>query len=199
MTQPEQSNTNAGREALDQAKAYDSVFAPSPLTLDDGTTIEVPPHPSLRMLDDDRLADLVKLEFKLESYDRHEIQLPERTIKDENGSEMVLPAETKQGSLREPYRKTDPETGEVELLDPPYIVQLVQVALGDDYARLRAGTIDGRRGSSADVKRIWDEQSRAIEERRAADSKSNGSTGVLEDVATPDSERPVEVPSPSDS
>lgn len=192
MTQP--TNDNPGRQAAEQAKAYDSPFKPTNLVLDDGTTIEIPPHPNLRMLDDDRLAAYEELLFETESYDRAEIHLPQRTVKDDDGTEMVLPAETKPGLPLIPYRKDG------QLITPPHNVRVVQVVLGEqEYARLRAGTINGRRASSADVWQIWNEQGLRLTERAAADPKSDASTGVLEKVAETDSQRPVEVPPPADS
>lgn len=203
MSQPteEPTNPNAGRQAREQAAAYDSVFAPRILTLDDGTEIAIPPHPNMRMLDDDAQAALERLEFELESYDRHpEVYIPEQKAKDRNGDEITLPAETKPGAVKLPYRKTNPQTGEPELLDPPYTVQVAQIALGaGDYAKLRAGKIGGRRGCAADVWRVWNNQGLDIARRQDDDSKSDDGPDVLEDVAAPDSERPVEVPSPSDS
>lgn len=169
----------AAAEAREQASEYSSAFAPTPLKLDDGTVIEVPPHPSLRMLDDEALAAYEKLEFELESYDRHpEVVVPEETVYDPETKQvkMVLPATTRPGQLKVPYRKTNPETGEVELLDPPFNVQVAQIALGDDYGVLRAGKIGGKRGSAAAVNRIWNEQGTRIAERQAADSKSVAST-----------------------
>jgi hypothetical protein len=180
-------NENAGRQAADQAEAYNSVFSPTPLKLDDGTVIKVPPHPNMRMFDDEAQAALERLEFELESYDRHpDIYIPEQTVKDKSGNEMKLPAETKPGPLKLPHRKTTGETS--ELLDPPYTVQVAKIALGDDYEKLRAGTIDGRKGSAANVWRIWNQQGLDIAERQAADSKSDGGTGVSADVAATDSE-----------
>lgn len=182
MTQP-------GREAREQAKAYKSVFAPTPLTLDDGTVIEVPPHPNLRMLDDDAQAELEQLEFELESYDRHpDIIIPAYEAKDRNGNltGAVIPEETVRGSLKVPHRKT--VKGEPKLMTPPYTVRVAQIALGDDYAKLRAGTIDGHKGSAADVWRVWNEQGQQIARRSDADPKSDGSSDGVADVATPDSE-----------
>lgn len=195
MTQP-----NAGREAREQAKAYKSPFAPTPLKLDDGTVIEVPPHPNLRTLDDDAQAALEKLEFELESYDRYpEVYIPEQKGKDRNGDEIALPAQIVPGAVKMPYRKTN-DDGVADLLDPPYSVQVAQLALGDeDYAKLRAGKVKGKRGSAAHVWRIWNEQSAGIADRRDADPKSDGGADDLAAVPTPDSERPVAVPSPADS
>lgn len=192
MTQP-----NAGREAREQAKAYKSVFAPTPLVLDDRTVIEVPPHPNLRMLDDDAQAALEKLEFELESYDRYpEVYIPEQKGKDRNGDEISLPAQIVPGAVRLPYRKTNAD-GVAELLDPPYSVQVAKIALGDDYEKLRAGKVNGKRGSAADVWRIWNEQNYNVTDRVDADPKSDAGADDLAVVPAPDGERPVEVPSRS--
>lgn len=192
---------NTGRQAAEQAADYGSVFAPTPLRLDNGDTIQVPPHPNLRMFDDDALEELDQLDFDLESYDRlPDIFIPEQRVQDRDGNMLVLPAETKEGPLRTPYRKTDPETKKTVLLKPPYPVRVAQIALRKtDYARLRNSTIDGHRGSAADIWRIWNEQATDLQERRAADPKSDGGSGVLEDVAATHSQRPEQVPPPSDS
>lgn len=168
---------DAPREAREQAKEYGSVFASTPLWLDDGTLIEIPPHPNLRMFDDDAQAAYERFEFELESYDRHpDIYVPEQTVKDKAGNELKLPADTRPGPLKVPHRKTDPDTGEATLLDPPYTVQVVKIALGDDYAKLRSGKVNGRRGSASDVWRIWNQQGQDVADRRRDDSKSAGST-----------------------
>ena len=122
---------NAGAKAREQAKAFDSIFAPIPLELDDGSVVEIPPHPNLRMLDDDRQEAYEELMFETESYDRvPDITLPEQKLN--NGA--VLPAETRRGALLEPYRKDG------VLIKPPQSVRVVQTAIGDEeYARLRAG------------------------------------------------------------
>lgn len=185
MTQPTKP-ANTGAIAADQAKAYDSVFAPRQLTLDDGTVIEVPPHPNLRMLDDDALAAWDQLWFELESYDHHEVSLPERTVKDADGTEMVLPAETRQGALKVPYRKTDPETGKTVLMDPPYEVRVAQIALGADYETLRAGKVKGARGAARHVWALWNAQGLDLTERQAADPKSVGRADGVEAVAEAD-------------
>lgn len=169
---------DAAREAREQAREYESIFAPTTLTLDDGTTkIEVPPAPSLQMFDDEAQAELNQLYLDLESYDRHDDTLvPEQEIRDKHGNlVMTLPPSTQRGPLKEPYRKTDPETGAAALLNPPYKVRVAQIALGDDYALLRAGTIDGHRGSAADVWRVWTLQGYKVSEREKSDSKSDGS------------------------
>jgi hypothetical protein len=185
MTKP---TTDPGVEAAEQAKAYDSPFAPRELILDDGTVIEVPPHPNLRMLDDDALAAWDQLWFDLEGYDHHEVNLPERTVKDADGTEMVLPPETRQGALKVPYRRTDPETGNAALLNPPYEVQVAKIALGENYDILRAGTINGKRGAARHVWAVWNTQGLDLTERQAADPKSVGRADGVAAVASADSE-----------
>lgn len=156
----------AGVEANAQSREYGSPFAPTDLTLDDGTVIEIPPHPSLRILDDDVLADYEALLFEAESYDRGpDFYIPEQTAKDRSGNDITLPAETRPGALLVPYRKDG------KLVSPPHSVQVVQVVLGEDYQRLRAGTVDGRRGSAGMVWRIWNEQNLGIAQRQAQDPK----------------------------
>ncbi|MEE3066566.1 MAG: hypothetical protein VYA67_21935 [Actinomycetota bacterium] len=200
MTQPETidaAEAQAGekpasenaRHAREQAKEYKSQFAPIDLKLDSGDVIEVPPEPRFRLLDDDALMELDRLHLDLESYDRHDdYVIPEQTIKNAAGNEIKLPEERRQGALKEPYRKTDPTTNEAVLMDPPYQVRVAQIALGEDYAKLRAGLVNGKRGSAADVWRIWNEASREIAERERNDSKSSGGAGVLEGVPASDSE-----------
>lgn len=178
---------NAAKEARDQATAYDSVMADIELELDDGTTMTIPPHPDLGMLDDDRLEAYEELLFERESYDRDDdIFIPEQRLKDtETGKEtgVVLPATTRRGQLKIPYRRTDSD-GNTELIKPPHSVKVIQAVLGDaDYKRLTEG---GR--SAKDVWRIWGRQGIELQEREAADPKSVGSLVDLEAVSTPDSE-----------
>ena len=156
----------ATTEALAQAREYDSPFDSTDVTLDDGTVIEIPPHPNLRMLDDDILGDYEALQFEVESFDRApDIYIPEQKAKDSAGNEITLPAETRQGPVLVPYRKDG------KLISPPHSVRVVQVVLGDDYARLRAGTVDGKRGSAGLVWKIWNEQNLRVIERQAQDPK----------------------------
>ena len=184
-------NSDAPREAREQAEEYDSPFAGGKITLDNGDDIEVPPHPNLRMLDDEALAEYDKLELALESYDRHpDIRVPEQKIYDKFGNHVsTIPAEPepRPGPLKTPYRKTDEDGTEV-LMDPPYNVRVAQIALGPDYEKLRAGLIDGRRGSARDVWRIWNEQGQKAVERQNSDRFRNEGAGGVEKVSTPDSE-----------
>jgi hypothetical protein len=134
-----------------QADAYESVFSQHELDLGNGQKLTVPPHPNLRMLDDDAQAEYEKLLFEANNtYDRHpDIYIPEQKL--DNG--IVIPAETKRGALIVPYQRTGSD-GKPELITPPHSVKVVQIALGEkDYARLRAA-----KKSAADVWRIWNQQ-----------------------------------------
>ena len=171
---------NAGRQAREQADAYDSMFADIEMELDDGTTISIPPHPDLGMLDDEAMEQYEELQFEMESYDREEdIHIPEQRLKDANGNEngVVLPATTSPGALKRPYRKNG------ELIKPPHSVRVARIALGEQgYQRLLAG---GR--SAGDVWRLWAKQAAELRDREASDSKSEGSSLDLEAVPSTDS------------
>lgn len=177
-------NADAGKHATDQATEYgNDVFGWHELTFDDGTTLQVPPHPNLRQLDDDCLGAYDRLTVESKSYDREEISLPERTIKGDDGSEMVLPPETKPGDYVYPYHK-----GGV-LVSPPFEVQEVQAAIGpEEYALLRSKTIKGRRANAGDVSRLWKEQGLRLMERQKSDSKSADSANSVAAVPAADSQ-----------
>lgn len=178
---------NAGSQAREQAKAYDSLLADTELALDDGTIMNIPPHPDLGMLDDDRMEAYEELLMEVETYDREDdIFIPEQRLKDpqtgkENG--VVIPASTQQGMLKRPFRKTD-EDGVTHRVTPAHSIRVVQAVLGDTaYKQLRAG---GR--SAKDVWRLWSEQGLELRQRQAGDPKSNGSPVDLAAVSTTDSE-----------
>lgn len=172
---------NAAREALEQAKAYESVFEPTELQLNDGTTVQVPPHPDLGMLDDERLDDYEELLFERDTtYDREpDIFYPEQKLTDADGhlTGAVLPAETKRGPLKVPYRING------ERLRPGWSVRVVTAVLGElEYKRLREG------GKSAkDVWAIWQKRNLEVAERRAR-SQADGSPVALVPVSEADSQ-----------
>lgn len=161
-------------QARDQAEAYDSLFASTPLELNDGSVLMIPPHPDFGMLDDDRMEDYEDLLIEVESYDREEdIYIPEQRL----DSGVTLPAEVKRGELLRPYRKDGAR------VKPSHTVRVVQAALGpDDYKKLREG---GK--NAADVWKIWGKQGLAIQERRLFDPKSNGSSMDLDSISASDS------------
>jgi hypothetical protein len=159
--------SGATKRAREQAAAYDSVFASTLLDLEDGLPpLEIPPHPNLRMLDDERQEAYEELMFEVENYDRApDVYVPEQTLP----SGAVLPARTLKGDLLLPYRKDG------ELVKPPNSIRIVQVALGDEaYGRLRAA---GRNAS--DVWRIWNQQGLKLSDRQDGDQFPNGSTSGL--------------------
>lgn len=169
----------AGDQAREQATEYDSVFKDTPLDLDDGTTINVPPHPDLAMLSDESMDLYEELQFEMESYEREDdIIIPEQRLKDSDGNEtgVVLPGSTQRGALKRPYRKDGVR------IRPPHSVKVAQIALGEEgYKRLVAG---GR--SAADVWRIWGSQATELQRRQEADSKSAGGPVDLEAVSATD-------------
>lgn len=166
---------NAGKQAREQADAYDSMFADIEMELNDGTVILIPPHPDLGMLDDEAMEQYEELQFEMESYDREEdIYIPEQHIKDSDGNEtgVVLPASTSPGALKRPYRRDG------ELVKPPHSVRVAKIALGEEgYKRLVAG---GK--SAGDVWRVWAKQAAELRDREAADSKSDGGSVDLAPV-----------------
>lgn len=185
----EQKN-DSGQEAQDQAQANSSIFAPKTLYFDDGSQMVIPPHPSLRMMRSDRLEEYDELMFTADTeYERGpEVYIPEQTVKDRNGDEMKLPAETRPGNLLVPYRKRN-AAGKVELVKPPHEVKVVQVVLGEDkYKELTSKTIDGRPVDTSDVWDVWNGNRSELLERRDADPKSDAGPSVLEDAPAPDRE-----------
>ncbi|AXQ61749.1 tail assembly chaperone [Mycobacterium phage PHappiness] len=97
---------------------------------------------------------------------------------------MVLPAETRPGAVKGP-----PYFKDGKRVSPPREVRIVQVVLGmDSYEVLRSKQINGRPAGARDVWRAWTEQGFTIAERAESDSKSDGSSVVLETVPETDSE-----------
>lgn len=177
---------DAQAEAREQADAYDSLFGATPLELDDGSVVMIPPHPDYAMLDDDRMEEWDELLFAVDNIYLREpdVYVPEQRLKDDKGNEtgIVMPAETHRGALRQPFQKLD-DKGKPELVKPPHSIKVVQIALGlDEYNRLKAG---GKNAS--DVWKIWGEQSLRIRERQQRDSKSAGSPVDLAAVPETDS------------
>lgn len=172
----------AASDSREQAEAYESLFAPTPLELENGEgTLMVPPHPDWGMLDDENMQAWDEYMFEIDTvYEREpDIHIPEQRL--ENG--LTLPSDTQRGSLLVPYRKKNADDV-VELVRPAHTIKVVQIALGDEeFDRLKRG---GKQ--TADVYRIWRSQSLKIRERQAADSKSVGSAVDLEAVPETDSE-----------
>lgn len=175
MSQPE-SLANAGptEDARLQAEEYDSLFASSPLKLNNGESVMVPLHPSFGMLDDDRTEDYEDLLMEIETYDRApDIYIPETKLDDG----AIVPSETIKGDLLRPYRVDGVR------VRPAHSVKVVQAALGlDAYQKLRDG---GK--SAADVWKIWGKQGLEIQARSQGDSKSVGGDVVVEAVSATNS------------
>lgn len=179
----------AAREARHQAKTYRSVFAGPTLTFDDGTTMDLPPHPDLRMFDEDVLQAYDELLFEVRnSYDHEpDVWIPEQKVSDSTGGEIKLPATLRKGSLIIPLQKTGAD-GKPELMKPPYEVKLVQLILGERrYRELRSKTIDGQKAGAKDVWRAWNERGEALMQRSDADPKSDAGAVDSPPVPAPDS------------
>jgi hypothetical protein len=165
---------DAAREAREQADAYDSLFAPIELPLDDGDSMMIPPHPDYGMLDDPRMEAYTELMFEVDTeYEREpDIIIPEQEV--DGGIRM--PGEVVRGKLKVPYRRL--VKGKSVLVKPPHSIGFVQAVLGEDeYKRLRAG------GKGAkDVWKIWADQSVRIKERQLSDRKSQGSSVAVAPV-----------------
>lgn len=179
-------NKSAAREAREQAEAYESLLQPHQLKLSDGSTIEIPPHPELGLLDDDAQEAYEELLFEVDTECEREpdIIIPEHDALDKDGKKTgaIMPEETIRGALKRPLRKI--VDGKPQRISPPHSVRVAQAALGEEnYKRLRAG---GK--SAGDVWRIWSKQLLEVQLRQGRDPKSDGSSEVLEAVAPPDSE-----------
>lgn len=166
---------SASAEAREQAGEYGGVYASTRLDLDGDGFLMIPVHPDYGLLDDDRMQDYDELLYEADTeYERGpDIIIPEQKMTDADGKEtgITMPGETVRGPLLRPFRKRNPETGNIELVRPPHTVRLVKTALGAaDYKILRDG---GR--SAGDVLRIWAEQTERINKARKADTKSEGS------------------------
>lgn len=176
---------NATAEASAQAEAYESIFSPSPLELDGGEVMMIPPHPDYGMLDDDRMEEWDELLFAIDNeYLRDpDIIVPDHELKDKDGNPtgVTVPGETIRGQLRRPFQRL--VDGKPALVKPPHTVKIVQVALGEaEFKRLK----DGGRNAS-DVWKVWGEQSIRIQERQQRDPKSARGTVAVAPVPPSDS------------
>jgi hypothetical protein len=196
MTQPDKLSTaSPASDARDQADAYDSFLASTPLKLTGGSELMIPPHPDMGLLDDEAVEEYNELLFLRDTQFEREpdVVVPEQPQRDPatgNLTGVVFPAETVRGNLRIPYRWATEgeyngqhhEAG--ERLRPAWSTRIVQIALGEiGYKRLREG---GK--SSGDVWAIWTKQGLAAKNRQAADSKSDGSSVAVAPVPEADSQ-----------
>lgn len=91
--------------------------------------------------------------------------------------ETFIGARIVKGDYIEPYQ----EDG--VLVDPPYEVQVAQIVLGDKYDEF-----EDAEGSPREVVELLAELRRGVTKRVDADPKSDGGSGVLAVVPTPDSQ-----------
>jgi hypothetical protein len=172
---------DAAAEAQAQADAYGG-FARS-ATVVAPKTGEKFTIPSLLLLDDDQLTAYEELHFKLNQCDRWpDVNQPQQKFvhKNADGSEVVTEVgeHVQRGEIIQPYQKDG------ELISPPYSIQLAKIFWGEEgYLRFKNGG-----GRSAEIPRILRELNTAIQERRASDSKSDGSSVDLAPVPETDSE-----------
>lgn len=171
-------DSDAARHAREQATAYKSAFSPTVMQLeyDDGTIefIEIPPHPDLGMLDEDKLEAYRDLVFERNNtYDRHpDVILPEQKL--DNG--IIIPQDTKRGAVIWPHQRT--VDGKPERVKPDWEPSIVDAVLGaQTYGKIKAAkktTWPGGEGhgSHADVWRLWNEQNLELAKRQDADPKS---------------------------
>ncbi len=87
-------------DALQQADEYESIFGNTPLELDGGDVMMIPPHPDYGMLSDEQMDAWEELQFEVDTeYDREpDVFIPEQHL--ENG--ITLSAETQRGPLKRP-------------------------------------------------------------------------------------------------
>lgn len=145
--------------AREQAAEYLG-FAASERITTKNEVFEIP-NPSL--LDDDQQDRVDALDIEMEGWDRYPDAL------NEDGSVKA------RGALKLPYRTKDGEPAR-------YNVRLAQAIFGDKFEAFKAAG-----GQSSDVQLMWSKMRRQLEERRAADSKSDRSAETVASVAEPDS------------
>jgi hypothetical protein len=156
------------REARDQAAEATGFLASIEIVVGD----EVFEVPQRGLLDDDQRERMNELDLESESWDREpDITTPERRIKDEDGHEIIIiPSETRPGSLKIPYRKNG------KLIKPSYPVQVAIALWGKEkYERFKAAG-----GAATTVTATLARLDRRLEERESSDPKSVASAGEVE-------------------
>lgn len=153
------------RQKLSPAEAREAAaeaggFLASVIITAGGEDYEVPQR---GLLDDDQRAALDALELEAETWDREDpIEYPERTIRDENGSETHYPARTEPGQLKLPYRKDG------VLITPSYPVQVAIALWGQErYDRYKKAG-----GRAADVTATLARLDRAVQRRVEGDDET---------------------------
>lgn len=180
-------NQNSIQDAKEQAAEYFGFAASVQIKV--GNEIFEIPNPGL--LDDDQQDRWDELQFELEKCDKMpdvehpEQKIPERTVKNEDGSETIIPAQTipawtEKGDFYKPYRKTDAD-GNTKLLKPNYNTRLAMAIFGDRYeAFKKAG------GSGSQISLEWAKMNQEFQKRVESDPKSEGSSPSLEVVRESD-------------
>jgi hypothetical protein len=146
-------------QARQQAAEYIGFIASEFIKTERGDVFEVP---SPNMLDDEQQSRMDQLALEVESWERGPDKL------NEDGSDRT------KGELLEPNRKNG------ELVEN-YNIQRAKAIFGDRYEQFKAAG-----GRASDVAVIWWKMNKMVADRRAADSKSVGSTDDL--VTVPDSD-----------
>jgi hypothetical protein len=161
-------------EAKEQAAEYFGFTASKFIQVDGGKVFEIP-NPGL--MNDDQQERWDELQFALEKCDREpDIEIPERTVTDADGTTTVIPAQTIPGQVSLPHRVNG------ELLKPPYNVRLAIALFGEDgYAEYKAGG-----GIANQIALEWARMNREYQERVEEDPKSGGGSPTLAVVPSGD-------------
>jgi hypothetical protein len=89
---------------VNDAELFERLTADTPLTLKDGTVIQVPPHPQFGFLGDDQLDAYEELVFEAKSYDREDDVVDQYEVKRPDGK-LITPAKSVKGPLKVPHQK----------------------------------------------------------------------------------------------
>lgn len=165
---------NSFEAAREQAADLLGFVASERIVLPGGDVFEIP---NGSLLNDDQQARVDVLEVEAETWDRVDDE------RDENGA--LIKRGT--GALIVPNRKGG-------VLVEAYNTQLARALFGERYEAFKAA---GGRGN--DVWMVWQKMGKIMSDRRAADSKSDGSDSDLAPVSDGDRSGSVDVPAPEDS
>lgn len=169
----------AAQQAQEQADEHVSFLRSKDITTETGAVFKVRNPMFFKA---SQLSEYNKLHHRMNHCDRWpDEQAPEQRMKsvqpDGTEVETFIGARIVKGDYIEPYQ----EDG--VLVDPPYEVQVAQIVLGDKYDEFEdAG------GSPREVVELLAELRRGVTKRVDADPKSDGGSGVLAVVPTPDSQ-----------
>jgi hypothetical protein len=155
------------KEAREQAAEYLGFMASEIIDLADGKTIEIP-NPSL--LDPDQQDRYDELEFQCESLDRWPDPL------NEDGTPKIgADGQPMRGAIRVPHRLNG-------VRQENYETRLARAILGDDYNdAIASGFYPSQIGVH------WAVFRQAVSDREAADPKSEGDSGPVDELPETDS------------